>query len=253
MDKCIELLRYRSKIIEEVRSRFSELSSIANDAEIIKYSTPISGIGQFCPSLINYKIHSNRKRGRLLNNKPKSECWVKYYISKSGQPLRIRKFNQYSCDSSTYFYRDNEYMCAVPLFRETANAYGRDIYIYRITNGRVAEYAEIDNSSVYLEEYDYSNSDMVVCNMYEYHNSDPEFRVNTLPQEVLDDFYSFFERKINEKMKHNTDGKKINSPYNSTATERINKWKYEITQNDNAVNIKEFIFRDGQWSFNRNI
>lgn len=67
MDKCIELLRYRSKIIEEVRSRFSELSSIADDAEIIKYSTPISGIGQFCPSLINYKIHSNRKRAAAEN------------------------------------------------------------------------------------------------------------------------------------------------------------------------------------------
>lgn len=253
MDKCIDLLHYRSKIVKEVQAKFSELSLIADDAEIIKYSTPIDGMGKFCPSLINYRIHPNRKRGRLLNNKPKSECYVKYYISKSGQPLRICKFNQYGCDSSTYFYQDNEYMCAIPLFRETVDDYGRDIYIYKITDERIAEYAEIDTSSVYLEEYDYSNPDMVVCNMYEYYNSDFNFRDNTLPPEDLNDFYSFLGQKINKKMKHTTDSKEINFAYNSTATVRINKWKYEITQNDSTININEFIFNKNQWFFNRNV
>lgn len=144
-------------------------------------------------------------------------------------------------------------MCAVPLFRETTDDYGRNIYIYKITDGQIAEYAEIDASSVYLEEYDYSNPDMVVCYMYEYYNSDFYFRDNTLPPEDLNDFYSFLGRNINKRMKHNTDGKEINFSHSSTAAVRINKWKYEIIKNDNVINIKEFIFRDGQWSFNRNI
>ncbi|MBD5141222.1 MAG: hypothetical protein HDT25_07410 [Ruminococcus sp.] len=251
MDKCIDLLNYRNKIVKEVQAKFSELSSAADDAEIIKYSTPIDGIGKFCPSLINFKIHPNRRRGRLLNNKPNSERYVKFYISKCGQPLRIRKFSQYGCDSSTYFYHDNEYVCAVPLFRETIDDYGRNIYIYKMTDERVAEYAEIDISSVYLEEYDYSNSNMVVCNMYEYYNSDFAFRDTTLSPKEINDFYSFLGQKINEKLGENIDGKEINFPTKPTI--RINKWKYEITQSDKVKNINEFIFMNDQWLFNRKL
>lgn len=251
MDKCIDLLNYRSKIVKEVQDNFSELSSAADNAEIIKYSTPIDGIGKFCPSLINYRIHPNRKRGRLLNNKPDSERYVKYYINKFGQPLRIRKLNQYGCDSSTYFYCDNEYVCAVPLFRETIDDYGRNIYIYKIIYERVAEYAEIDISSVYWEEYDYSNSNMIVCNMYEYYNSDFAFRDTTLSLKDINNFYSFLGQKVNEKLGQNIDGKKIIFPTNSTV--RINKWKYEITQSDKVKNINEFIFKDDQWFFNRKV
>ena len=84
MDKCISFLNYRNKIVEEVQSRFSELSSIADNTEVIKYSMPISGIGKFCPSLLNYRIHPNRKCSRLLNDKPKSERYVRYDINKRG-------------------------------------------------------------------------------------------------------------------------------------------------------------------------
>ena len=251
MDKCIDLLNYRNKIIKEVQDNFSELSSVADDAEIIKYSTPIDGIGKFCPSLINYRIHPNRKRGRLLNNKPMTERYVKYYISKCEQPLRIRKFNQYGCDSSTYFYCDNEYVCAVPLFRETIDDYGRNIYIYKIIDERVVEYAEIDTSSVYLEEYDYSNLNRIVCNMYEYYNSDFAFRDTTLSPNKINDFYSFLGRKVNEKLNRNIDSKEIKFPTNSTV--RINKWKYEITQSNKVRNINEFIFKNNQWLFNRKV
>ncbi len=251
MDKCIDLLNYRNKIVKEVQAKFSELSSAADEAKIIKYSTPIDGIGKFCPSLINYRIHPNRKRGRLLNNKPALERYVKYYISECGQPLRIRKFNQYGCDSSTYFYHDNEYVCAVPLFRETIDDYGRNIYIYKITDERVAEYAEIDTSSVYLEEYDYSDSNTIVCNMYEYYHSDFAFRNTALSPKELNDFYSILGQKITEKLGQNNGCKEINFPHNSIV--RINKWKYEITQSDKVKNINEFIFKNNQWLFNREI
>lgn len=251
MDKCIDLLNYRNKIIKEVQNNFSELSSVADDAEIIKYSTPIDGIGKFCPSLINYRIHPNRKRSRLLNNKPMTERYVKYYISKCEQPLRIRKFNQYGCDSSTYFYRDNEYVCAVPLFRETIDDYGRNIYIYKIIDERVVEYAEIGTSSVYLEEYDYLNLNRIVCNMYEYYNSDFAFRDTTLSPNEINDFYSFLGRKVNEKLDRNIDSKEIKFLTNSNV--RINKWKYEITQSNKVRNINEFIFKNDQWLFNRKV
>lgn len=242
MNKCISFLNYRNKIVEEVQSRFSELSSIADNTEVIKYSMPISGIGKFCPSLLNYRIHPNRKCSRLLNDKPKSERYVRYDITKRGEPLRICKFNKYGCDSCTYFYKDNEYICAVPLFRETADDYNKNIYIYKMTDGQINEYVEIDTSSVYLEEYDYLKSNVIICNVYEYFNSDFHNSSPLFNEEKSSDLYSFLGQEVNC-----TGTKSLNK-----SNVRINKWKYEITYSDtNNINIHEFTFVDNQWLFNR--
>lgn len=233
MNKCVELLIKRKEIVEEVQRRFAELSYNADNSEIKKYSLPISGIGKFCPSLINFKIHSNRKSRRLLNDKPDLACYVQYDLDKDGLPLRISKYNQFGVDSNTYFYCQNDYVYAVPLFRNTIDDYQKNIYIYKVIGNQAAEYAEVGTASVYLEEYDHSDPNMIICYMTEYYNSE----ISNLSKEHYSDLISICSRKKGKDIFILSDN-----------GERIDLWKYEIVPKEK---ISEYRFSNDKWVYNR--
>ncbi len=247
MDKLKNWLSRRKEIVNYVQEHFEELKSVADNSDNMRYSTWVSGIGCFSPSLINHIIHSNYKKGRLLKNKPDSSLYTEFTLDSNGNPLRQRDMNKFGCDLTAYFYSDGEYTYSVPLSRDTKNDYGKNIFAYKTDNGRVIEYAEIEDSSLYLELYTYpDNNGIVVCEMFEYLDFSVAYsNGNEEETEKQNSFFDFLTNKAIEIS--NSKSQKNNIP-SAQSKPKLNKFRYFIHLENNKVsNVEEFYFKEDNW------
>lgn len=248
MNQLRQWLIRRKEIVNYVQEHFDELKSASDDSDNIKYSTKVSGIGCFSPSLINHLIHSGYKKGRILKNKPDSQNYTEFTLNNNGNPLRMREINRFGCDLTVYFYSDVEYTYSVPLFRDTKNDYGKNVFAYKCNNGRVIEYVEIEDCSVYLELYTYpdNNNDIVICEMFEYLDFSIAYGTQTEEEaERQKSFFDFIADKATEKS--NNTSQEINTP-STKSKPKLNKFKYIIHLNKNKVSrVEEFYFKNDNW------
>lgn len=239
----IELLSERTKIINYVLDNYSVLKSNSDNAEIKKFSTKCDGLGQFYPGIIMYRREKGASKGRFLNKKPDNFSYCIFEMSKNKEPFRIRKFNQFGCDSSYYFYQNNSYHYCVPLRGDTTTPYGRNVYRYSIKDGAITEYAEFDNSTIVLEKYDYNHlsEGYFECHWCYYYNSD----FNSISESTFDSLTS----SLSEKLKS-----KINFPLNGNPTIRKSDYYYKIFINGKRIEkIEEYNHNNGAMKYIRNI
>ncbi len=237
------LLSERAKIINYVLDNYNVLKLNSDNAEIKKISSKCDGLGQFYPGLIMYRREKGANKGRFLNKKPDNVSYCVFEMSKNKEPFRIRKFNQFSCDSSYYFYQNNGYNYCVPLRGDTTIPYGRNVYRYSMKGGIIAEYTEFDNSTIVLEKYDYTHlSDgYFECYWCYYYNSN----FNSVSEFTFDLLTS----SLSEKLK-----RKINFPGKENPTIRKSDYYYKIFINGKRIEkIEEYNNANGEMKYIRNI
>lgn len=220
---CQNLLRSRNKIFKNAQNNLSELKSKADNKFYVKYSTQMSGIGMFDPSLIRFKIDNGFKKGRLLHEKPQNEKYCECEFDEDDNIIRLKKFNKFGCDCTWYFFENGQYKYAVPFFRESDCDY--ETYIYRCEyypNNCIKNLARIDLSQILYEVYDYSliSQNIIFCDMYEYLEYIPEnYNTDIQMQEKINEFYLKIKSIVN------TD--KITFP-NTCNEVKFKSWRYKI-------------------------
>lgn len=224
-DELKALLLERQCIYEYVRENFIRLSESADKADTIRYGTKCDGLGRLCPSELFFRRDKKLRKGRFLKEKPADDRYTVYEIN-SGEPMRMRKYNRFGCDMSIYFYKNNDIGYAVPLFRETMEDYGRYLYKYCVKNGRLMEFAEIENDLVIREKYNYSmeNDGIIECEWCYY----LDFTVNR-KEDASSDFYDFLSAKL--------EGKNFNVPTNESAP-KLSRYLYRIFNNGKIEEYK---------------
>lgn len=247
MNYLKEWLIRRKKIVSYVQEHFEELKLVADNSKCVKYSTQVSGIGCFSPSLVNHIIHSSYRKGRLLKNKPDSTNYTEFTLDNNGKPLRLRDMNKFGCDLTAYFYSDNEYTYSVPLFKETKNDYGKKVFAYKIDNDRVIEYAEIEDSYLYLELYTYpDNNGIVICEMFEYLDFSIAYSMQS--KEETERQKIFFDFLANNAIgKSNRISQEVSVPSSQTKP-KLSKFKYFIRyENNKILSVEEFYCKNDNW------
>ncbi len=228
VNECKQLLLERSEILNYVQRNFEELSKKADAAPTMKFGTKCDLLGQFCPSIITFKRDKKLMKGRFLKEKTGETSYTVYEMTEDNTPIRLKKYNQYGCDLTCYFYKRNNFSYAVPLFRETKNDYKAYIYKYLIQNERIQEYAQIENCHVILEKYNYTHLEdgFFECEWCYYYDSSFS--------RISSSLTGLLTQKINEK--------NINFPSNDNITIRILRYYYKIfLKGEKIDSIEEYI------------
>lgn len=228
VNECEQLLLERTEILNYVQRNFEELSKRADTAPIIKFGTKCDLLGQFCPSIITFKRDKKMKKGKFLKEKAEGIPYTVYEMNEDKTPIRLRKYNQYGCDLTCYFYNRNDFSYAVPLFRETKSDYKTYIYKYLIQKGRILECAKIENCHVVFEKYNYSHFEegYFECDWCYYYNSS----------------FSRISSSLVEMVTKKIEQEKLNIPSDDKCTIRISRYYYKIFVKDSKVHyIEEYV------------
>lgn len=159
--KMQETLSKRNEIIELIRQNIKPLRDSVDHS---CWATAFDFLGLFSPSLITELITGGYKKGRLLKNKPKTKRYKECFFDKAGNCLYFESYNEFGCDSTTYFYRTEDCILIAPFIGQTDDEYPSYVFItvYDDSN-RIKEYSELTPSSITTESYEYLNEEEALC------------------------------------------------------------------------------------------
>lgn len=223
--------------VKYAQEHFEQLKTEADNADIIKYGSACSGIGQFCPSLIKPRIFYNFKKGRFLKEKPQTERYAVYEVDKGNNPIRLRTYNKFGCDMSVYFFEKDGYRYAPAFIGETDHDYMKMSFKFRCENDRVMEYYEIESSRVSGECYDYSHLDegYIECYVFYYVGSSVSFNEKSEEEKK---FMEYLVSSLEEK------GRRVNY---SPDIIRLDEYSYRIFLDGRKItNIDEYRIDKGE-------
>ncbi|MDO5561129.1 MAG: hypothetical protein Q4F95_16245 [Oscillospiraceae bacterium] len=185
-------LENRKEIINYVKNNFNSFVIRAGNAAIKKYSTRCDGIGKLNPSMIIYSRDNGLKKGRFIKEKGENTDYCIFESDKDNNPLRIRKYNKFGCESTFYFYTKDNTTYAVSFFKDTQEVY-KYIYTYTIVDGRLYECSQIEETGVVLEKYDYTSEKdgIIKCDWCSYHDFSYSQNKN-----IKDNMSLFFTEKL---------------------------------------------------------
>ncbi len=132
------------------------------------YATAFDGLGLFTPSLLTDKITKKKKKGRIIKKQPKSKRYAKCYYDKKGELLFFENYNQFGCDCTYYFLKQDNRVYAAPFIGHTKKKYPSSIYCFVFNENRIISYSEITSGSIDYEQYVYKNDCEAVCYKYYY-------------------------------------------------------------------------------------
>lgn len=234
-----ELLVERANIVKYAVDNFELLKKRSDDAIVQRFGTRCDGIGQFYPGVIMYNRDKGKKKGKLLKEKTEDLNYTIYESDCNNDPLRIRKYNKFGCESNYYYQKEDVWYC-VPFLKDTNSIYG-SVYKYSFENGKLVEFAEINKDLVIVEQYDYRylTEGFYECTWYYYYNS--EFNLD------FQIAFEFATASLNEKLKN-----KLKTPSDSVIRKHV--YYYKIVVNDNKIKtIKEYQVNNNERQFIRNI
>lgn len=167
------LLLERDEIAEYALESLEYLSCTLNSSKTIKYLSACDLPGIVCPSLIKYKRDKKLRKGRLISTLPQNNHYVSLHYNHKGEIIAIKKYNQYGCDQTMYFFQKNGSYYGVPFISDTKQIYGSKIIKWTFIGDQIIEYAEIEKTFVICEQYSYANisEGIIDCDWSHYVNS----------------------------------------------------------------------------------